>query len=131
MRTWSRRLTGKEAGLVALWNFDEEDREERDVPVVAQGSITTLYSDAAGVLWIGMAEGVARYDGTTLTSLTSEDGLARGAVLAIHRSSDRAMWFGTDGHGVSRYLPPATSATPAAEDRGSGMDHVHHEGRPD
>ena len=42
-------------------------------------------------------------DGKRFINLTVKDGLAYNHVLAIHRSSDGMMWFGTWGGGVSWY----------------------------
>jgi signal transduction histidine kinase/CheY-like chemotaxis protein/ligand-binding sensor domain-containing protein len=117
-----RRMEGHEPGLLALWNFDDERvEEEREVTFSAEKDITALFIDAGGMVWLGMTDSVACFDGRELTTFTGKDGLAAGVVNAIHQSADGALWFGTEGHGVSRYLPSTTTAvadtvtaTPAA-----------------
>ena len=92
---------------------------------LAGNPVPTIYRDDDGVLWFGTGSGVSRYDfdtqavglsspkgiskptqskdGKRFINLTVKDGLAYNYVLAIHRSSDGMMWFGTWGGGVSRY----------------------------
>lgn len=80
-------------------------------------TITTLYADHDGTLWLGTDGGVARYDGKECVSLTRDDGLAGNIVHSILRDPDGLLWFGTATEGVSRYdedrrlfLPPLTVA---------------------
>jgi ligand-binding sensor domain-containing protein len=48
---------------------------------------------------------VSRFDGIAWTNYTTEDGLASNAVNAIALDAEGALWFGTDGGGVSRFTP--------------------------
>jgi signal transduction histidine kinase/CheY-like chemotaxis protein/ligand-binding sensor domain-containing protein len=95
-QTMYQILTGKEPGLVALWNFDQP------VKPGPQGvQISSLLSDTNGVLWVGTEAGVSRFDGTNWINYSSADGLAGGSVLSIYQARDGSMWFGTP-NGVSR-----------------------------
>lgn len=75
----------------------------------ASGQIDTLYSDRAGMLWIGtLASGLNRYDPRSEqfalyrhdpadpTSLSSD------AVRAIHEDAAGTLWVGTLGGGLNR-----------------------------
>ena len=46
--------------------------------------------------------GVSRFDGETWTTYTIKDGLAYDDVWSIAVGPDGALWFGTEGGGVSR-----------------------------
>ena len=65
--------------------------------------IVDIFEDRAGVLWIGtLSKGVARYDGQSLTYLTTEDGLAGNGVVEIVEDKAGNLWFGTQD-GLSKY----------------------------
>ncbi len=50
--------------------------------------------------------------GHEIQTFTSNDGLAAGAVSAIFEAADGAMWFGTNGGGVSRMNRDASAPSP-------------------
>ncbi len=65
--------------------------------------IVDILEDKAGVLWIGtLGKGVARYDGQSLTYLTTEDGLVGNSVVEILEDGAGNLWFGTQS-GLSKY----------------------------
>lgn len=65
--------------------------------------VREVFQDRDGQFWFGTnSDGVCRYDGTSLTYLSVEQGFGGHAVRGIAQDGDGAMWFGTDG-GVSRY----------------------------
>jgi signal transduction histidine kinase/ligand-binding sensor domain-containing protein/CheY-like chemotaxis protein len=65
-------------------------------------SIQAIYVAPDGLMWLGTAGGVARFDGQEFTHLTKKDGLAGNVVFCIERDPDGVFWFGTDA-GLSRY----------------------------
>lgn len=85
------------------------------LPVVASAQTTTgaqapqiseyvreVFQDREGDYWFGTnGDGVARYDGESLTYLSMKEGLGGSAVRGILQDSGGAMWFATSG-GVSR-----------------------------
>jgi len=97
-------LTGREPGLISLWNFDQAGSNSAPARL-PDNRIRSLLTDSHGNVWIGTAAGVSRYDGNSSTNFTSGSGLAAGAIAAIHESQDGVMWFGTEGGGVSRFDP--------------------------
>ncbi|UYZ63049.1 hybrid sensor histidine kinase/response regulator [Hymenobacter weizhouensis] len=60
-----------------------------------QPFIYALAQDRAGYLWVGTAEGLMRYDGTTFQPFTSREGLAEDFVtqLAVHPRTGQ-LWVG-------------------------------------
>ena len=105
-------LTGNEPGLAALWNFENARRAVETVHQSLQfNQIFSLGRDRESRLWIGGEGGVARFDGENFSNFTTEQGLAAGAVLAVHQARDGSLWFGTDGSGVARATRTGDSYT--------------------
>ncbi|MHC1629628.1 MAG: two-component regulator propeller domain-containing protein [Methanoculleaceae archaeon] len=61
-----------------------------------------LFADRKGNLWFAAPNGVSRYDGRTVTTFTTEHGLAGDEVACVVEDRRGRLWFGTDS-GVSRY----------------------------
>ncbi len=65
--------------------------------------VREVFQDREGVYWFGTnGDGVCRFDGTSLTYVSLEQGFAGVAVRGIVQAADGALWFGTNS-GVSRY----------------------------
>ena len=65
--------------------------------------VVEIFEDQKGNLWFGtMSDGVARYDGKTLTYFSEKDGLAGSTVASITEDKAGNMWFGTHS-GLSRF----------------------------
>lgn len=65
--------------------------------------IREVFQDRDGVYWFGTnGDGLARYDGESLTYLSLKQGLGGTAVRGILQDRDGALWFATEG-GVSRH----------------------------
>lgn len=69
---------------------------------LAQSSVYTIAQDKSGVLWLGTASGLSRFDGKEFINYTTEDGLADGSVRAIHIDSIGNLWLGHTNGGVTR-----------------------------
>ncbi len=64
--------------------------------------VREITQDLDGNFWFGTnGDGVCRYDGTSLTYFSAEQGFGGRAVRGMLQDPDGAMWFATDG-GVSR-----------------------------
>jgi len=65
--------------------------------------VREVFQDRDGVYWFGTnGDGVARYDGESLTYISVEQGLAGRAIRGILQDPGGALWFATND-GVSRY----------------------------
>ena len=85
-------------------------RSRHDLSVLRQGEETfnpnyvfAMHVDRNQHVWAGTwGGGVSRFDGSSWSNLTSDDGLAGNIVYSIAEDDDGVMWFGTN-HGLSRY----------------------------
>ncbi len=65
--------------------------------------VVEIFEDKKGNLWFGtLSKGVARYDGTSLTYFSTNDGLCGNTVASITEDQAGNMWFGTHS-GLSKY----------------------------
>ena len=63
--------------------------------------VISMTEDSHGHLWFGTtAGGASRYDGTTLSHFTREEGLSGSWVSCILEDGRGNLWFGTLGEGV-------------------------------
>ena len=64
-----------------------------------------VIEDSRGNIWFATwGGGTVRYDGETFYNLTTKDGLAHNNISRIHESSNKDIWFTTEG-GVTQYTP--------------------------
>jgi ligand-binding sensor domain-containing protein len=63
-----------------------------------QVSVLAIAQDQAGFLWLGMQEGIARFDGVAFEHFTIENTPELGSnyVNAILADATGRLWFGTD-----------------------------------
>lgn len=65
--------------------------------------VVEIFEDTKGNLWFGtVTEGVARYDGKSLTYFSTKDGLSGNTVASIAEDKAGNLWFGTHS-GLSKY----------------------------
>ncbi len=65
--------------------------------------VREVFQDRDGVYWFGTnGDGLARYDGDSLTYISVKQGLAGTAIRGILQDPAGALWFATS-NGVSRY----------------------------
>lgn len=63
----------------------------------------TIFEDKKGYLWIGTIGGLAKYDGTTIKTYTTQDGLNSNVIRAINEDKDNNIWVGTE-RGVCKIM---------------------------
>jgi ligand-binding sensor domain-containing protein len=62
-----------------------------------------ILQDSTGVFWLATWNGVMRYDGTTFTNITNEEGLRRYRAFCLLQDHQENVWMGTTGAGVYRF----------------------------
>src|SRR4029453_5276937 len=66
--------------------------------------VLALYGDGDGRIWAGTDGLLFRYDGRIWTSFPAASGAPAATVRAFARTRDGALWMGTNGGGLARYL---------------------------
>ena len=66
--------------------------------------VLALYGDGDGRIWAGADGLLFRYDGRSWTSFPVASGAPAATVRAFARTRDGALWMGTNGGGLARYL---------------------------
>ena len=77
---------------------------------LSSNRISGLSIDAQGRLWIGVGDGVDRWDGDSFTSVDMLGDTRRGSLQALEVDEDGFAWMGTE-QGVY-VMPPSNAATP-------------------
>jgi hypothetical protein len=77
-------------GKASFQNFTTRDG-------LADNSVMPIYEDNAGIIWLGTAGGVSRFDGKTFQNFGTRDGLNNNDVHSIVQDKTGKMWFGTRG----------------------------------
>lgn len=70
---------------------------------LTQNYVYSLIQDDHGFLWIGMAEGLSRYDGIKFTNFSVRDSLADNFVSKMLIDTDSYLWCGHGNGGFSYY----------------------------
>ena len=87
----------------ALLLFDSQPSSSLDTKLQIAKYVVEIFEDSKGNLWFGtMANGVARYDGKTLTYFSTIGGLSGNTVAGIAEDKEGNLWFGTHS-GLSKY----------------------------
>ena len=64
--------------------------------------ISAIHQDRQGVLWVGTAGGLGRWDGQNWRTYATLNGLSANAVQAIADDQEGNLWVGTAGGGLNR-----------------------------
>jgi ligand-binding sensor domain-containing protein len=95
-------MTEFDSGNVWVANYDS-------IQGLYNNYIRDIVVDSKGNIWIGMFAdynsdgGITRYDGNTMTSYTTTDGLVDKQVIRLAVDKDNAVWIAT-GLGVSKVV---------------------------
>lgn len=70
-----------------------------------QNSVSAIHQTSEGYLWVGTADGLARFDGAAFTVFTHANtpALENDAITAFCQTPDGRLWIGTDGGGIVWY----------------------------
>jgi len=66
-------------------------------------TISVIFKDSRGLLWLGTNAGLARFDGIEFTVFSSLDGLAGNTIKSITEDKDGNIWIGCFNGGLSKY----------------------------
>jgi ligand-binding sensor domain-containing protein len=67
------------------------------------GWVISMAEDNKGNLWFSTEKGVAKYDGTQMTSLTDKDGIKNDYIFHLVCDKSGTLWIGTRGLGLYSY----------------------------
>jgi ligand-binding sensor domain-containing protein/signal transduction histidine kinase len=73
------------------------------IPEMFNRSISAMYQDRQGRLWLGTQNGLVCRDGQHWQTFTTRDGLSSDSVRAITDDAEGNLWIGTDGGGLNRF----------------------------
>jgi len=72
-------------------------------------TIDDIYQDSRGFIWIATTDGLAQYDGYTVTTYKhdpeNDNSLSHNHVQAIVEDENGRLWLATEGGGVNSYDP--------------------------
>src|SRR6185369_2514821 len=84
-----------------LFYFNNGSFQEVPSVIAPYQTVSVIFQDRAGALWIGTQTGAARWDDNELRLLTTEKGLPGNEVRAIAEGLKDEMWIAT-GAGLAR-----------------------------
>lgn len=91
-------------GVTGQTYFFDHYGVEEGIP---HSRIYTIFQDSLGFVWLGMPNGVARFDGKHFELMTVSNGLAQNGVKAIALDMGNRLWLGHWGGEVSLYYDSA------------------------
>jgi len=71
-------------------------------PLPPDAAVSAFVEDAHGNLWLGTANGLARFQGGSFTTYTTADGLSSNGILSLFEDREGTIWIGTTTGGLNR-----------------------------
>ncbi|HRG11609.1 MAG TPA: two-component regulator propeller domain-containing protein, partial [Cyclobacteriaceae bacterium] len=103
-------VAGSEAGIsffdVAAMQFDETVPTGSDEMNLSHGSITSLYMDRGGVLWVGTKKGINKFDSYTKefeSFEVSQFDKTKSIITGVQISAIGGYWIATIGGGLYKF----------------------------
>jgi ligand-binding sensor domain-containing protein/signal transduction histidine kinase len=84
------------AGGAQAFNFQAWQKDQG----LPQPPIRALAQTRDGYLWVGSAEGLARFDGLRFVSFGAEEGIKGAPITALLETDQGALWIGTTDNGL-------------------------------
>ncbi|MBE0648658.1 MAG: histidine kinase [Bacteroidales bacterium] len=66
-------------------------------------TVRAIFKDSRGIMWIGTASGLCRFDGREFTIYNSSNGLGAENIFDITEDDQGNLWIGAMGGGISRF----------------------------
>ena len=131
IRTAAAILALQISALAAATGSEYSHRVWRIEDGLPQNRIRALCQTPDGYLWIGTAEGLARFDGMRFTIFdhSNAPALHDDGILALRVARDGALWIGTEGGGLVRYKDGTFHPFGRAEGLTNGFVRAIHEDR--
>lgn len=70
---------------------------------LVSNTISRVYKDRSGVVWIGSKSGLSQFKDGRFTNFSTENGLTNNYVRDFYEDADGNMWIGTYGGGLLHY----------------------------
>src|SRR5262249_28246796 len=67
-------------------------------------TVRCIFQDSRGYLWIGTADGLARFDGYKFTTYDKSDGLGHTFITSIAEDPHGRVWIATNGGGLACFI---------------------------
>ncbi|MBX2894210.1 MAG: response regulator [Cyclobacteriaceae bacterium] len=103
-------LAGSESGIslfdVEAMQFDTSIYQRHDLMNLSHGSITSLYLDRGGVLWVGTKKGINKFDTYTKefeSFHVSQFDKTKSIITGIQLSATGGYWISTIGGGLYKF----------------------------
>lgn len=96
---------------------------------LSQGTVNAILQDDQGFIWLATADGLDRYDGTSIAPIAdqspSRGELPRTVITSVVKDRFGTMWIGTDGGGLSSRNTLTGDITTHVEVRGKSVASVN------
>ncbi|MBX2899165.1 MAG: response regulator [Cyclobacteriaceae bacterium] len=103
-------LAGSESGIsifdVTTMKFDDQIYERYDLMNLSHGSITSLYLDRGGVVWVGTKKGINKFDTYTKefeSFEVSQFDKTKSIITGVQLSAIGGYWISTIGGGLYKF----------------------------
>lgn len=86
--------------------YNDESLHVVDIEIIENLSISTIFRDKTGTLWLSSANvGLHQLLKKHISTISSEDGLEGNNVLGIYKDSKNNIWAGTRLRGINKITP--------------------------
>ena len=76
---------------------------------LSQSTVTTIFQDSKGLIWLGTRDGLNRYNGYQITTFKNDPleqlSISGNKITSVVEDLEGYLWIGTDGDGLNRFDP--------------------------
>jgi signal transduction histidine kinase len=99
-RVWAGVLKYPVLSPCLLSFQNDRFKEVANVPRALYTEISAIFQDRAGALWVGTQAGLAKWDGSHWSMLTTRNGLSSDKIRALAQDPEGNLWIGTEQGGL-------------------------------